>query len=264
MPSPFPGMDPYLEDPHFWPGVHMQLVSEMQAALNRVLLPRYYAAAEDRVYISDEDDLGRKVIGPDVRIVPTGSKKKPAVARLRKPAATRCEPVTVTLPLGEEVHEPYLRVVEHASQQVVTVIEVLSPANKVGGARGRAEYTAKRAEVLASETNWVEIDLLRAGEPVLARQLYPECEYTVHVSRAAQRPKVVVWPIRLQQRLPVLPIPLKGAEPDAELDLQGVVAGAYDRGAFAVRLDYTAEPVPLLPPDLARWANKLLKQKKLR
>jgi hypothetical protein len=246
-------MDPYLEDPPHWPGVHLQLISEMQAALNRVLLPRYFAAAEDRVYVSDEDDPGRKVIDPDIRIVPTGSKKKPA-----------CEPVTVTLPLEEEVHEPYLRVVERASQQVVTVIEVLSPANKVGGARGRTEYTAKRSDVLASETNWVEIDLLRAGEPVLARELYPECEYTAHVSRAAQRPKAVVWPVRLQQRLPVVPIPLRGKESDAELDLQAVVAAAYERGAFAVRLDYTADPVPPFPPELAKWANKLLKQKKFR
>jgi hypothetical protein len=237
MPSPFPGMDPYLEDPPHWPGVHLQLISEIQAALNRVLLPRYFAAAEDRVYVSDEDDPGRAVIDPDG---------------------------TVTLPREEEVHEPYLQVVERASQQVVTVIEVLSSANKVGGARGRTEYTAKRSDVLASETNWVEIDLLRAGEPILARELYPECEYTVHVSRASQRPKAVVWSIRLQQRLPGIPIPLKGKEPDAELDLQAVVAGTYERGAFGVRLDYAAEPVPPLSTEVAKWANKLLKQKKLR
>jgi hypothetical protein len=154
MPSPFPGMDPYLEDPAHWPGVHMQIISEMQAELNRRLLPRYFAAAEDRVYISDEEDPGRKVIAPDVRIVHAGSKKKPAGGKTRKPAAaTVCEPVTVTALFEEEIHEPYLRVIEYASQQVVTVIEVLSPTNKVNGSRGRADYTAKRADILASETN---------------------------------------------------------------------------------------------------------------
>jgi hypothetical protein len=264
MPGPFPGMDPYLEEPHRWPGVHLQLISEIQAGLNRVLLPRYFAAAEERVYVSDENDPGRAVLAPDVRIVPTGSKKKPAGGRSGRAAALACEPVTVTLPRDEEIREPYLRVIEHGSQQVVTVIEVLSPANKVGRARGRIEYTARRSAALASDANWVEIDRLRAGEPVLARELYPECEYTVHVSRAAQRPKSVVWPIRLRQRLPAVPIPLKGPDPDAELDLQTVVAGAYERGAFAVRLDYTADPVPPLPPDLAKWATKLVKQKNLR
>jgi hypothetical protein len=106
--------------------------------------------------------------------------------------------------------------------------------------------------------------LLREGESVIARELYPQSEYTVHVSRGTQRPKAVVWPIRVQQRLPVIPIPLKGKEPDAELDLQAVVGGAYERGAFGVRLDYTKDPVPPLPADLAKWSNKLFKQKKLR
>jgi hypothetical protein len=258
-------MDPYLEDPAHWPGVHNLLVGEIMAALNRQLRPRYYADIEERVYISDENDPGRKTIIPDIRVLPTGSKKKPAGAKPSKaPPALVCEPVVVTTIFEEEIREPFLKVVERDSRQVVTVIEVLSPTNKITGSRGRDQYAEKRADVLQSETNWVEIDLLREGEPVICRELYPECEYTVHVSRKTGRPKGVVWPIRLQQRLPVIGIPLKNGDPEAELDLQPLLANLYDRGAYDLKLNYTREPVPPLPPDLAKWSNKLLKQKKLR
>ncbi len=164
----------------------------------------------------------------------------------------------------EEIREPFLKVVERESRQVVTVIEMLSPTNKVAGSRGRQQYLEKRADVLRSDTNWVEIDLLREGEPVIVRELYPPCEYTVHVSRKTGRPKGVVWPIRLQQRLPAVGIPLKNGDPDAELDLQPILASVYDGGAYAFKIDYGRDPMPPLPPGLARWANKPLKQKKLR
>jgi hypothetical protein len=265
MPPPFPGMDPYLEDPHRWPGVHNKLIGEIEAALNRLLLPRYYADIEERVYISDEADPGRKTIIPDIRVLPTGSKKKPPGAKTPKaPPALVCEPVVVTTLIEDEIREPFLKVVERDSRQVVTVIEVLSPTNKIAGSRGRDQYIEKRTDVLRSDTSWVEIDLLREGEPVIVRELYPECEYTVHVSRKTGRPKGVVWPIRLQQRLPVIGIPLKSGDPDAELDLQPLFVAVYDRGAYAFKIDYARDPVPPLPPELAKWANKLLRQKKLR
>jgi hypothetical protein len=124
-----------------------------------------------------------------------------------------------------------------------------------------------RASVLRTVSCWVEIDLLREGEPVILRELYPESEYAVRVSREVgkvRRPRGVVWPIRVQQRLPVIPIPLKGDDPDAELDLQPLFASVYDRGAYSVKLDYRKDPVPPLPPALAKWADKLLRGKKLR
>src|SRR5262245_11738954 len=112
MPSPFPGMDPYLEDPHRWPGVHNLLIGEIMAALNRRLRPRYYADIEERVYISDENDPGRKTIIPDIRVLPTGSKKKPTGGKSPKPpAALVCEPVLVTTLIEDEIHEPYLKVI---------------------------------------------------------------------------------------------------------------------------------------------------------
>jgi hypothetical protein len=216
MPSPFPGMDPYLEDPAHWQGVHRQIISEIQADLNSRLQPRYFVAVEERVYISD----------------------------------------------AGEIREPYLRVIEQTTQQVVTVLELLSPMNKSGASPGRKLYMAKRSEILASDTNWVELDLLRLGEPVIPREIYPKCEYTVHISRVTQRPKSIVLPIRIHERLPVIPIPLNGTGNDTELDLQSIVALIYDRGDFGIRFDYSKEPQPPLSHELAKWANKHLMQRK--
>ena len=56
MPSPFPGMDPYLEDPDLWPDVHANLIASIQAELNQQIAPNYVARVEQRVFISDEND----------------------------------------------------------------------------------------------------------------------------------------------------------------------------------------------------------------
>ena len=265
MPSPFPGWT-RTSKTGLWPGVHNYFIAEMMATLNAQLRPRYYASLEERVYLSDEDDPGRSVIIPDVRILPSRKKRTaPAGGGAVAPArATAAEPVIVTTLFDEEIHESFIRVVERQSRQVVTVIELLSPTNKVAGSRGRADYREKRAGILRSETHWVEIDLLRAGEPVVARELYPACEYTVHVSRAGHRPKAAVWPIGLREPLPVITIPLQGTEPGTPLDLQSLLTITYDRGAYDLRLDYTKDPTPSLSPDLAKWATALLKRAKLR
>jgi hypothetical protein len=260
-------MDPYLEDPYTWAGFHNSLVGEIMTALNRRITPAYFAQIEQRVYISDQDDPGRRTIVPDVRVLGGGARKgkpNPAGGEMALGGVAVCEPVSVTTVIDEEVRESYLRVVERDSRRVVTVIEVLSPTNKVPGSLGRAEYTRKRAAILRSETNWVEIDLLRAGEPVYAEEPYPVCEYTAHVSKVADRPQGMIWPIRLAQRLPVIPIPLRGRDPDVMLDLQPLVGEVYDRSACGVWVDYTKDPTPPLPPESAAWAEGVLKAAELR
>ena len=263
MPSPFPGMDPYLEAPGRWPGFHNFYIAEMMAMLNVQLRPRYYADIEDRVYLSDEDDSGRSVIIPDVRIMPT-KKKSTKGGGVTTAIPVAVEPIVVTTLFEEEISESYIRVIERDSRQVVTVIELLSPTNKVRGSRGQTNYLEKRAEVLRSQRHWVEIDFLRAGEPVIFRESYPECEYTAHVSRRGERPRALVWPIRLQTSLPRISIPLKGKDADTTLDLQELLTITYDRGAYDLKLDYTIDPDPPLTPDLAKWAKKHLKSRKPR
>lgn len=104
--------------------------------------------------------------------------------------------------------------------EVATVLEVLSPTNKVGGSEGRNSFLAKRREITASPAHGVEIDLLRAGLSLELRKRLDPHEYFVHVSPVELRPKGRVWPIRLQDRLPTIRIPLRVPDPDAPLDLQ--------------------------------------------
>jgi hypothetical protein len=144
------------------------------------------------------------------------------------------------------------------------VIELISPTNKVPGSRGQTSYQQKRREVLSSPSHWVEIDLLRGGLSFVLREVLPPCEYTVHVSRVERRPKGKVWPIRLSQRLPLVPIPLRPTDPDAPLDLQQVLSTAYDRAAYELEINYRPDPVPPLAAAEAAWADELLRGKGLR
>ena len=263
MPSPFPGMDPYLEAPGLWPDVHHELLSVAREMLNRSLRPKYHVRIEERVYISDENDPGRKVIMPDLRIA-SKHETSAGAASYQGAATTVAEPVVLTTLIEDEIHEARLEIIDRSGHLVVTVVEVLSPTNKIAGARGRASYEQKRREVMTSPSHFVEVDLLRAGEPLHVREVLPPGDYFVHVSRQDRRPQGVVWPILLPQRLPVVTIPLKREDADAQLDLQAVLDTAYDRAAYDLEVDYRSDPVPPLASQSAEWANQLLQTKGLR
>ena len=265
MPSPFPGMDPFLEDPAGWPNLHVNLITEIQAVLNRQLRPNYYARAEDRVYISDQDDPGRRVIAPDVRVLAREEQPPGAWVPLGDTAAVAvAEPVELVTLIEEEIRELRVEVIDASRRQVVTVIEVLSPTNKIPNSRGQESYRRKRAEVLASRSHWVEVDLLRDGERLVAAQSMPFGDYFVHVSRVERRPSGTVWPIRLPQPLPIIPIPLRAPDPDATLDLQQVLTSIYDRSSYDLTIDYGNESIPPLPREYARGRDRLLRAKGLR
>lgn len=259
MPSPFPGMDPYLEDSVIFPNFHHQLISHMQGVLNRVLRPKYVACSEDRVYISSEDDPGRKFIVPDVEIRETPSAGQSHVPMKATVSATAildvAEPILVTTLLDDEIHEPFIEIQDVRSKAIVTVIEILSPTNKCVGAAGRNKYLQKRRDLYNSETHFVEIDFLRDGKPTFDRDVLPPHNYAVHVSQLELRPKGKFWPILLRQRLPIIDIPLRNNDPDAKLDLQAVFEQAYEFGAYDLVLDYGRPPKPPLPADLHDWAT---------
>ena len=260
MSSPFPGMDPYLEEPGLWPDVHHELISVMREMLNRAVRPKYHVRVEERVYVSDEEDPGREVIVPDLRVAESGRRTRRSRPGAKAATATlvAAEPLVLTTLLDDEIHEARLEVVDREQRTVVTVIEILSPTNKVAGSRGRASYLEKRQEVMTSPSHLVEIDLLRAGLPLHTREALPRADYYVHVSRTDLRPKGLVWPITLQQRLPVIAIPLRLEDPEAPLDLQEILNTAYDRAAYDLAIDYGRETVPPLTTDQRRWAEELL------
>src|SRR5271154_990327 len=149
MPSPFPGMDPYLESPDLWPDVHHRIISEIQSTLNPRLRPAYVARVELRVYVSEDDDPGREVLVPDVRVEKS---KHESAHRVRASAGLAiAEPISIPLLLDKEIKEPRLEIRHRASGSLVAVIEVLSPSNKVRSSSGRASFLAKRQDILISE-----------------------------------------------------------------------------------------------------------------
>lgn len=263
MPSPFPGMDPYLEQPGFWPDIHHELISGIRAALQPRLRPKYAASVETYIYVSDDDDTGRKVMIPDARIVDNPR----ATTRIGKPTAAAASVITESetiILVDEEIEVAYIEIWDLKADNLVTVIEVLSPTNKVSRSSGRHAFLAKRRDVINLQVNWVEIDLLRAGKPTAINTTIRPCDYRVIVIRAGSMGEGPCWRFSVRQPLPVVGIPLKGKDPDVPLDLGTVLQSAYDRAGWDMWVDYTKPPVDPLAPDDAKWANKLLRSKGLR
>jgi hypothetical protein len=251
-------MDPYLESPTIWPDVHHALISGIYVALNRDLRPRYVARVELRVYISDDDDPGREALVPDVRVEAAPKRR---AARQPRPAAalSATEPLIIPTLMDEEIEEAFLKIIHVESESLVTVIEVLSPTNKIRGARGRASFMAKRHEIMNSDVHWVEIDLLRAGVPSVTDPPLRPSDYRMLVSRADQRTRTRFYPISVRQPLPVIAVPLRGKDPEALLDLGEVFRTVYDWGAYEISVDYRKPPRPPLSADDAKWAKELLR-----
>jgi hypothetical protein len=257
-------MDPYLEKPTLWPDVHVELISTTRAALSAQLPPAYFVRIGERVYLSTEDDPGRTVLLPDVQVAARKADGPPARAIAGTGGIEVTEPLVVETLGVEEIRQPFLEIVDQESHQVVTVIEILSPDNKVSRSGGLKSFRKKRTAITSSHSHWVEIDLLRRGVSLALRKRIRPHEYFVHVSPVDRRPDGLVWLIRLCQRLPVVSIPLRPADGDAALDLQVVLNTAYDRAHYDRTIDYTAEPVPRLNRTWTEWAHQLLAEKGLR
>ncbi|MFQ5612278.1 MAG: DUF4058 family protein [Anaerolineae bacterium] len=260
MPSPFPGMDPYLEQPDLWPEVHARLIVAIADALGPLLRPKYRIAVERRIYkvrLEAKEYLGR----PDVAALQ--AREAQVDYRTSSPALAR--PVAVLVPMFEEVRESYLEVRSVPEGEVIAVIEVLSPTNKRPGA-GRQQYEQKRQRVLDSKTHLVEIDLLRDGQPMPFSPLAgPELEsigdYRILVSRARRRPYADLFPFNLADRIPVFLLPLRSPEEEPPLDVGRLLHELYDRAGYDLSLDYSLDTVPPLSEAQRAWANKLLGEK---
>jgi Protein of unknown function (DUF4058) len=147
---------------------------------------------------------------------------------------------------------PFLEVRDRRSRKLITLLELLSPSNKRGGP-DRDRYLAKRNRMLASEAHFVEIDLLRGGQP-MSPEDRPDCDYSVLVSPAEARPRAGFWPIALRQRLPIIRIPLRRLEEFARLDLQEILHHVYDAAGYEDFL-YEGQPEPSLSSEDAAWAR---------
>ena len=257
-PSPFPGMDPWLE--LHWGDVHHSLIQYSRDALQKQLPNDLLARVDERVFVEDEPEANR-VIRPDVVI---------SEAQLwAGPGAESSGGVAVANPLVFEVSNPeitegYIEIRDRGGK-VITVIEFLSPTNKRIGA-GRDKYLEKQDEVLRSQASLVEIDLVRSGRRTLALPAHDiplehRADYLACVSPGWRRSRRLLYLMPLRQRLPVLPIPLRKGESPVPLDLQTIVNEAYVQGRYET-LDYGVDLDPPLTTEDAVWAQTLWKSAK--
>ena len=265
MASPFPGMDPYLEHPHFFPDLHGDMVAYLKAALQPILPLPYFAAAGERVWV----EVTGRYIEPDVRIgrPDRGLDSDDSGGGVAVAAPPQTTPVLVSVP-HDERRETFLEIYTRQSgdERLVTVIEVLSLTNKTPGEKGRELYVQKQEELLDAKVNLVEVDLLRAGQHTTAvpkqRILMKAGPFDYHVSlrRFFDRfGDFYIYPIRLEQPLPKIDVPLLPEDEPVTVDLQAVFEQCYEAGPYRRRVRYSEDtPTPPLKEEQQAWATKLV------
>ena len=227
MPSPFPGMDPYLEDEALWPAFHHQLVMCLYQILLPGLVDRYRARVGQRHYVTEQ--------------------------------------ALFTSVVREEHHEDYIEIRQRNDGKLVTLLDVVSPPNKTTRS-GREAYLDKRREGRNASANLVELDLVLQGQPTLeySRDGLPDWDYAVTVTRCTQPERYEIYTATLQKKLPRFRLPLAGDDRDTVLDLHTAFTRCYDQGGFAAKIDYRRDPSTALSGEDRQWLNEVLRQQKLR
>ena len=249
MPSPFPGMNPYLEHPNIWEDFHANIAMEIQSQLSPNLRPRYFAALVPRVTYEEVLIEEKHSIKPDVSVYQVSNLPWGGEAM-----AIASAPVTAEVALELPVKQYTVEIHQTETGLLVTAIEILSPVNKRPTHEAFEDYQRKRRDLLRSGAHLMEIDLLRGGQRPPLVTPRPEAPYFVMLSRVERRPKVDLWPLRLQDPVPSLPVPLKAPDPDVPLDLGQAIQTIYDRASYDLRIDYRQPPPrPDLSSDDAAW-----------
>jgi hypothetical protein len=220
-------MDPYLEQEMLWPTVHSLLVNTLFQSLVPGLLERYRARVVERTYVLEQ--------------------------------------VLFTSVSRHEHREPYLEIRQRGDNRLVTLIEVISPANKTSDA-GRSAYDARRQEALKQRANVVEIDLILEGRSLhdFSRENLPAWDYCVVVTRAPRVDQHDFYPTTLDKRLPRFKLPLAGDDPQKTVDLQQLLHRVYDQGNFPDSIDYQRDPPTSLSSDQRAWLDQHLREHSLR
>ncbi len=251
MPSPFPGMNPYLEQDDAWHDFHEKFLPAVAERLVPQVRPKYIVKLDEHVYVHELPHEPRRLLGrADVALSASMASiaERPAVGILEAPAL-------VHLPAQDVERLSFLEIRDRQTRELVTVLELLSPSNKRSGS-DREQYLSKRESLLGSRAHFVEIDLLRGGRPMPLDDR-PDCTYSVLISRVEERPRAGLWPLSIRDRLPVIPNPLRSTDADARLDLQEVLDRIYDVSGYEDYI-YENEPVPSLTTDEANWARQFV------
>lgn len=265
MTSPFPGMDPYLEGEMFQE-FHETLAGQIRAQLIPKLRPKYVALLAKR-YVMDRSalsifDIPPRTFYPDVHVVKTPDHERVPEAG-NAGTAIADPPVELPSPVFEEVPLLSVEIRDVAERRLVTLIEVLSPANKYG--EGVRDYAERRMDLMQSSTHLLEIDLLRGGTRIQLVGEPPPAAYYVYLSRTQRRPYTQIWPIQLRDTLPSVPVPLLAPDPDVPLDLQAAVDACFELVGYERLLDYAGPPPPPeLNEDDSAWVDEILQDAGLR
>lgn len=253
MPSPFPGMDPYLEQEDTWHDFHERFIPLAATLLGGQLRPRYIVKIDEHVYVHELSTEPRRLFGrADLSLGRASRKSAPHPAST---AGVLEALMTVRLPAVDRERLSYVEVRDRRNRDLVTVVELLSPANRRPGP-DREQYLAKRMAIVEGPVHLVEIGLLRGGGPMPAAGR-PRCSYSVLVSRSERRLDAEYWPISLRDRLPEVPVPVQASDPDARLDLQAVLDRIHDDAGYADYI-YEGHARPRLGKKDADWARQLL------
>lgn len=250
MPSPFPGMNPYLEQSDTWQDFHQSFLILARGCLSAQVGPNYLVKVEVRLILHERSAEERRFVGSaDVGVAATGERKTKAVVGVLE------APVSLQLPAVEVEKHLSLEIRDRRNRRVITVLELLSPSHKMPG-EDRDDYLAKRRQVLAGQTHLVEIDWRRGGQRPSPPEL-PPCDYYALVSRYEDRPRLGFWPIGLREPLPKLPIPLAGTDPPVYLDLKAVLDQTYDLADYGKYI-YQETPDPPLSAEDENWARAII------
>jgi Protein of unknown function (DUF4058) len=255
MLSPFPGMDPYLENPFFWHQVHSRLIVALANDLGKRLRPKYYAAIETRTYL--EDGAESVFVGIPDAIVFSENQAAITPQNTATLAMPTVMPQKVRLVEPIEVKERYLEIRKVGSHEVIAAVEILSPKNKIG--EGRKIYLKKRQTILESASHFVEIDLLRVAQPMSLEGMIGKSDYRILVSAAGDRPEADLYSFNLPDAIPVFLLPLHNEDSPIPVDLGMLLQTVYEEGCFDLQIDYRqAVPEPSLTTQNAEWVKKVV------
>ncbi|HWE01337.1 MAG TPA: DUF4058 family protein [Tepidisphaeraceae bacterium] len=254
MPSPFPGMNPYLEQEAVWQDFHQSFILMARAQLVPQVNAGYVVKAEEHIFIHELDADQRRPWGRPALAL-SGSDRDRGDQTVGS-GSTAIAPAYVQIPSPniDLEHHSVLTVRDRQNLELITVIELLSPSNKAGA--DRAQYIDKRQRYLMTGINRVELDLLRGGMRLPFHGL-AQCDSYALVARREEQPNGGIWPISIRQRLPVVPIPLRPPDGDAQLDLQDVLNRVYDDAGYENYI-YRTLPQPPSSGENADWSAQFV------
>jgi Protein of unknown function (DUF4058) len=251
MPSPFPGMDFYLETPVLWSDFHARFVTYWCDALADALPGNYEPRIDEKVSLVEVTPPRKKLIDPDIALTQRGPSRDSSAAPT---GLATLEPVTPSLQIEEETHERHIEILHRPDRTLVAVLELLSPANKEEP--GRTLYLTKRNTLFYHPVHLIELDLLLKGQRLPFEEELPPGNYYALVSRGDRRPKCDVYACTMRQPLPAIPIPLLPPDPDIWTDLGAVFATTYERGRYVRSVDYAAPPPIMLDASRLAWLTE--------